>query len=320
MTVKGAPPNEIARAVRHSMVVIDADKHELNYKLSAQLEGITSLKAKYQDGGGASTIISRAGSETRIPKQRPRVDIDPKTGEKIHYETGETYTKLHTNKRTGIVTEKVITRIEKSNRMRDTKDAMTLSSGMPIETVYATYANQMKALANQARLEMIGVKSRPYSPSAREVYQKEVDTLVAQLNIAKKAAPMERKAQLLTDSIVKKKQQDNPGMSKETLKKVRNQALAEARLRVGSKKKDIKITPREWDAIQAGAISPSMLNDILKNTKSEMIKQLATPRTQTGIPNYKLNRAKAMLNSGHTQAEVAAALGISTSTLIEYLP
>lgn len=35
MTLKGAPTNEIERAVRHSMVVIDSEKHKLDYKQSA---------------------------------------------------------------------------------------------------------------------------------------------------------------------------------------------------------------------------------------------------------------------------------------------
>ena len=48
MTLKGACQDEIARAVRHSMVVIDAEKHGLDYKRSAQENGISALKKSYQ--------------------------------------------------------------------------------------------------------------------------------------------------------------------------------------------------------------------------------------------------------------------------------
>lgn len=77
MTLKGAPPDEMARAVRHSMVVIDAEKHELDWKKSAKDNNIDELQRKYQpkvpgtykEGqksyGGAGTIISRAKSEYR---------------------------------------------------------------------------------------------------------------------------------------------------------------------------------------------------------------------------------------------------------------
>lgn len=76
MTLKGATQDELARAVRHSMVVIDAEKHKLDYKKSEQDNGITALKKKYQahendDGyGGAATLISRAKSETSVLKEK----------------------------------------------------------------------------------------------------------------------------------------------------------------------------------------------------------------------------------------------------------
>src|SRR5690606_21658099 len=72
MTIKGANTNEIARAVRHSMVVIDAEKHNLNYKQSAIDNGISQLKQKYQGGAdkGASTLISRTTSEQRVPTRK----------------------------------------------------------------------------------------------------------------------------------------------------------------------------------------------------------------------------------------------------------
>ena len=43
MTLQGAPENELARAVKHSMVVIDAEKHKLDYKQSFIFVQIPSI-------------------------------------------------------------------------------------------------------------------------------------------------------------------------------------------------------------------------------------------------------------------------------------
>lgn len=106
MTLQGASSEELARAVRHSMVVIDAEKHKLNYKLSEKENGIEELKNKYQGGGGASTLISRAKSEINVPERKEgmlitdpetgkkkKQYIDSNTGKKLYSETGRTYLK-----------------------------------------------------------------------------------------------------------------------------------------------------------------------------------------------------------------------------------
>lgn len=152
MTLKGATQDELARAVRHSMVVIDAEKHKLDYKKSEQDNGITALKKKYQahendDGyGGAATLISRAKSETSVLKRKGSPIIDKETGEQSWKTVREEY--VDKNGRTQV-------RTQKSTKMAETRDARTLSSGTPQEEAYADYANTMKALANQARKEMI---------------------------------------------------------------------------------------------------------------------------------------------------------------------
>lgn len=48
MASAGASDSEIARAVRHSLVIIDAEKHKLDYKQSEIDNGISELKKKYQ--------------------------------------------------------------------------------------------------------------------------------------------------------------------------------------------------------------------------------------------------------------------------------
>lgn len=310
MTIKGAPDEEIIRAVKHSMVVIDAVKHELNYKQSYKDNRISELKKTYQgdsqSGSGASTIISRASGQAHPLKRR--IAIDPDTGEKIFIEKRETY-----------INKKGETKLRtiKSTQMYETNDAFSLSSGRPIETVYATHANKLKSLANQARRQAIHIKPTPVSLHAKKVYEKEIQSLESKLKIAKMNQPLERQATLLSNSIVAAKRRDNPDLTKDDLKKIKNQALNEARLRVGASKKDVMIViePREWEAIQAGAISTHKLTEILNNTDETKVKELAMPKTKVAMPSSKISRAKAMLNAGCTQAEVAERLGVSVSTL-----
>lgn len=312
MTIKGANEHEISAAVRHSMVVIDAEKHNLNYKQSAIDNNIAALKLKYQGGtrSGSSTLISKASSETRVDHRKDQIKIDPRTGEKIYEYTNESYT---TTK------GKIEPRTTISTRMMEEKNAFNLSSGTRMETVYATYANELKALANKSRLLAVNTKPLVYSPTAKETFANEVATLKAKLNIAYKNKPLERQAQLLANKIVTAKRQANPHMEAADLKKIKGQALEEARARTGAKKQRIEITPKEWSAIQQGAISNNTLHQILLNTDLEKVKQLAMPRTSKLMTNAKIARARSMSASGYTPAEIANALGVSTTTLQETL-
>lgn len=312
MTIKGANPGEIARAVRHSMVVIDSEKHNLDYKQSYIDNGIAALSEKYQGSkrGGASTLISKASSEIRVPERKPRSmaeggPIDKRTGAKVYIDTGKTYT----------IGDKIIKKTQISTKMAEVADAKRLSSGRPIEDVYASYANSLKKLANTARKITVSIKSTAYSPSAKKAYSKEVDTLNAKLNIALKNKPLERQAQIIANTIVTRKKQASPFMDNDDLKKVRNQALAEARSRTGAKKVQIEITDREWQAIQSGAVSNHKLTQILQNTDLDRVKQLATPRTKSSLSTAQTNKAQQLLKTGATQAEVADALGISVKAL-----
>lgn len=328
MTIKGARPDEIARAVKHSMVVIDAVKHELNYKQSFEDNAIGALKAKYQGvhpktgkPRGASTIVSRAKSLKPVPERRPRPfrkggPIDVKTGEKVFEPTGRTTVLSKTSKRTGVTTTEVVPRLVRSTKLAEVKDARELSSGRPIEEVYAAHSNALKALGNKARLESIRVEAFRYSPSAAKTYKSEVAKLNAALNIARKNAPLERQAQLLANSEVQAKTHGSRHtMDPDDLKKIQTQALATARARVGAKKEQIEISDEQWRAIQAGAISSHKLRQILDNADLDQVKALATPRRATVVTPARLAIAKARLASGYTQAEVAASLGIPVSTL-----
>ena len=317
MTIHGATTQELARAVRHSMVVIDAEKHKLNWRQSAIDNGIAQLKTKYQGGprAGAATLISRATSSVRVPDRKPRPAdqggaIDKATGEKRFVPTGETFVD-----RNGRVVLKTL----ESRKLAETRDAHTLSSGTPIEKVYADHSNRLKDLANKARRVAVNTTPTPYSPSAKVAYANEVSTLRSKLNIAQRNRPLERQAQLVANAIVQAKRDANPNMDASDLKKIKGLALAEARIRTGAGKQRIEITPQEWAAIQAGAISNNTLSQILANADLDRVKELATPRTKISMTDVKTARAKSMLSAGYTQAEIADALGVSLSTLKEAL-
>jgi predicted transcriptional regulator len=317
MTVLGAPFDEIARAVKHSMVVIDAEKHNLDYKRSAIENGIPALVKKYQPpkkkgrpAGGASTLISRATSELRVldRKKRPASEggpIDPKTGKIVYVETGVDY--YNGTKKT-----------EKSTKLAETDDAHSLVSiaNRPIERIYADHSNRLKSLANQARLEFLGTKGIEYSPSAAKVYADEVQMLNDKLSLALRNAPLERQAQLIAYAQYRLKKDSNPDMDDDELEKMKTKLLKNARARVGAKKELVKIEPREWEAIQAGAITKTKLEKILDNTDVDKIKELATPKDKPVMSASMKSKAVRLLrNEQYTLAEVADALGISVSTL-----
>lgn len=312
MTIQGATADELTRAVKHSMVVIDAEKHNLNWRQSYEDQRIADLKEKYQGrkNAGASTLISKANADTRVNARKLETvltnrNIDPETGERIYTETGETYTK----------NGKVYKKQQIVSRMSTVKDAFELSSGTSVETAYATYANQMKALANKARLEFLDTPTQKYNPSAKETYKNEVASLNSKLQDALKNAPLERQAQLKAGVYVAAVLKDNPSMDKDDLKKLRQQSLTAERYRTGASKHNIQITEREWEAIQAGAVSNNTLERILANTDTDVIRSYATPRSSGGLEASIISRAKAMLASGIPQSEVAKSLGVSTSTL-----
>jgi hypothetical protein len=317
MSIRGAKPEEIAAAVRHSMVVIDAEKHNLNYRQSYIDNGIASLKGKYQGRGatgrlsGASTIVSRAGSEIRVADRKLRPaskggPIDEATGAKVYVPTGDTYV----NKQGRTVTKTV-----RTTKLAEASDARALSSGMPIEEVYAAHSNSLKALANQARKDTLRTGSLVYSPTANKTYASEVASLNAKLNLALKNKPLERQAQLLAGASVKARLSANPGIDPSDVKKIKAQALTTARARVGAEKQKIMITDTEWQAIQSGAISTNKLGQILDNADSDQVRKLATPRAATVMTPSKLAIAKARLASGYTQSEIADSLGVPVSTL-----
>ena len=322
MTIKGnGDMDEIARAVKHSMVVIDAEKHHLDWRKSAIDNGIAELKEKYQGGArkGASTLISKAKGQAHplekklltnpakmTPEQRKRFY----EGEQIWVETGGT----HFNKAGKEVPNKMNT-TKMAEALQTQGSANSLSSGTIQETIYANFANRLHNLANEARKAALMSKPDKYSPSAKRTYAAEVDSLNKKLYLAELNRPLERKAQLLMGAKLKAYIKENPDIDNDELKKLRGRLIKECRDAVGAKKVPVDITDREWEAIQAHAVSYNTLKKILNNTDMDHIKQLSMPRSQPIMSDAKISRARTMLNQGRTTAEVAEALDVSISTL-----
>ena len=398
MTLAGAPPEDLAKAVRHSMVVIDAEKHKLDYKRSEKENGIAALNKKWRKivnedgeedwGRGASTIISRAKGQTSIAKTQgtPKINIkgkewyDPsrpegaliyKKADDLYYPVRKpgknpnevTYTTVDGKKITyrtddpeavakyapvknvtlkngkkvygstitnadGTISYKVDYKKEKSTRMAQTDDAMSLVSYSkhPMEIKYAEYANYMKDLANRSRIEMEGTGKIAYDANAKRKYQSEVDSLMKKLAIAESNRPKERAANRLANAEVNKKIKEaeeagNP-YSNGDIKKLKQKALTKYREEVGSisrRERNIDITENEWKAIQAGAISEAKLKKILDNTDITKLREYATPKTTKQLSSAQIGRIKALSKSNYSLGEIAKKMGVSTSTVSSYL-
>jgi len=337
MSLAGATEDELAAAVRHSMVVIDAHKHKLDYKKSEVDNNIAALHKKYQGKatGGASTIISRASGEDSVDKRKgsPKInkkgtpDYDPskpegallwKTDPDAYYEV----TKV--NKRTGEVTTQTKVIKQKTTKMAKTDDAYSLVSDArhPMEIVYADHANFMKTLANNARKELAYTGKINYDANAKRIYQPEVDSLMNKLNVALLNAPRERAAQRMANAEIQAKKQQGLLTDKGDEKKAAQRALTKYRAEVGSvrrSERNIEITDREWEAIQAGAISEHKLKQILDNADVDSLRQRATPRATTTLSQGKISKIQAMKASNYTIDEIARSVGISPSTVSQYL-
>lgn len=408
MTMGGAVDSEIVRAVKHSMTVIDAEKHNLNWKQSYEDNGIAELKEKYQGGKtkGASTLLSRSTSQESVPARKELVSPSSMTeeekeryysGKKVYRNTNETYLTL--KNKSGLTGEekKIFKKLEKKEqsegltseeektyqnlkdkkdlppeqkqafyeakkaynasvkaKRKEAKDNGTEFDGMgdipadtnglkfkveykssnskkmlerddareligegdtTVENLYANHANKLKSLAQEARKEAIATSDIEYNPSAAKAYASEVESLKNSLKKSQLNKPLEREAQRIASKKIAAKKAANPGMDEDDIKKMSNKEINKAREQTGAKRYDIKITDKEWEAIQAGAIHKTTLRNILDKADTETVRKLATPKTKKGMTTSQVSRAKALLKKGYTQAEVAEFLGVSTSTI-----
>lgn len=293
MTIKGAPFDDIAKAVKHSMVVIDSEKHNLDWKQSERDNNISALQKRYQsyvskwDGKnhtrGASTIVSLADKDTDVPD----------------------------DKRKG--------KLKKVPLMDTIPDARLLSSGTKVENEYAKYANNVKRLASDAKKIAINSKPIVRNQEATKLYSNEVLSLNRKLSEAKMNAPKERQAQILANVSYSKKIRETPELQgkdkKDERRRIADQTLAAARVKRDAKKSKIYITDKEWEAIQSGAISNSKLKDILLNGDMDRIRELATPKTINKMSAQRKQLAISLMNKGYSTSQVADSLGVSVSYL-----
>jgi DNA-binding CsgD family transcriptional regulator len=392
MTIQGASNDELARAVRHSMVVIDAEKHKLDYKQSYVENNISQLQRKYQPkfdkdgnvirGGGASTIFSRAKGEIQIDKRKGQAKInikgkswydpskpegsliytkaddkdlyyaldkyDKKTGVRTLYTTDGRQIKYDTtsngdikkyapvmrkDKNTGEVyftnpdgsiKYKTKARTQAITNMSNTDDAMTLISSYrhPKEILYAEYANSMKALANKARKSMVSTGNLKYDPNAKKIYAKEVSELEAALNNALKNSVKERTATRFAASEINERKRTQPDLKSEDIRKLSQRSMSKYREQVGAatrRERNIIITDRQWEAIQAGAISENKLKSILANSDPDSLRQKAMPKKISGLTNAQVARIRAMNNSNFTINQIAEKMNVSPSVVSKYL-
>lgn len=325
MTLRGADEDELARAVKHSMVVIDAEKHKLDYKRSERENGIPELKQKWQirvdeEGathyGGASTLLSRRKQTVRVPERRGSIRVDKETGEYIYKESGRTFTDPKTGKERKA--EDTVSLIS------ETKDARTLSSGTIQENLYADFSNKLKAMANQARKEAVNMKGIQRNPEAAKTYAPEVASLKEKYNNMIANKPKERKAMLIANANIKAKIQEqglDPTIDKKEIKKISSVEMQRARDSVGAsgRKSKVTFTDREWEAVQAGAISDNMLTKFLNSSDSDEIVKRAMPKNVAVMTSAKMSKANAMLKSGYSYAEIAKACSVPESTVYSAL-
>ena len=392
MTIAGADYDDIAKAVKHSMVVIDAPKHKLDWQRSEIDNDISRLKKLYQvkwdenkqdwHYGGASTIISRAKSTVRIPRTqgqprinakfkngKPNPDYDPnipegeyiyKTSDKAYFpksikrsknddpnimgyelldggnvkfdrnndkdreyympnkkpvkdeQTGEP---LYYTTTAGELKYKVGIDTQEKDLMSVTKDAYDLVSAKrsPMELAYADYANKMKALANEARKQMMYTKDIDRDPEAAKQYSNEVNSLMSKLNEAYKNKTPERAATALANSRIKAQITDD--MSTDKKKKIAQIEMERARNETGSRRKIINITPEEWKAIQAGAISKTKLSEILNYADIDVVREMAMPKTKKVLTTSQISKAKQLMNTKkYTLQQIADSIGASSVT------
>lgn len=338
MTIKGAGPDELARAVRHSMVVIDAEKHKLDYKKSAVDNGISALQKKYQThidaftgkaSVGSSTVISQSKSTIKekvrgkVDKATGNISIDAlkksghytavgkalvdKSGTRSVKSIADAYDKYGNGD--GTIS---YSKIPGTPIMNILPSAKKLSSGTRVETEYADHVGRMKALANEATKASHATPSFQRDPAAAKKYGTQVATLKGKVQKAAANAPRERQAQALAEKLYRERSTDD--LTPDSRKKLKSQVLTEARDKTGAHRVKVDVTPDEWKAIDNEAISANLLKDVIRYADLDKLVALAKPRTPA-LTSARVSRAKSLLDKGYTYAQVADSLGVSVSTI-----
>lgn len=337
MTLQGAPSNEIARAVKHSMVVIDAEKHKLNYKRSAEENGIDALMKRYM------THVDKVkyGELERYNPKTRRVDkvIDPDKLKK-DLTPGKEYTSASTiisRHKQSVITDgyqvevpdpksksggtKMVWRNKKETYLVNmVKDANVFlgPNATKTEHHYADYINELKAFKNKVDAEMSGIKMPARDPKAAKIYAEEVLSMKDKVNQVKINRIKERQAQRMAEVSSKAeiaRRSEDEVLKKDEISRIKQQALNKARSMVGAERTPVTITDDEWDAVQSNAVSGTLLKELVSFMDDSQLKSLATPRANKQMTEARKSKAKALLANGYTIAQVAEALGVSSSTI-----
>ena len=337
MTLQGAPSNEIARAVKHSMVVIDAEKHKLNYKRSAEENGIDALMKRYMTHVDK---VKYGDLERYNPKTR-RVDkvIDPDKLKK-DLTPGKEYTSASTiisRHKQSVITDgyqvevpdpksksggtKMVWRNKKETYLVNmVKDANVFlgPNATKTEHHYADYINELKAFKNKVDSEISGIKMPARDPKAAKIYAEEVLSMKDKVNQVKINRIKERQAQRMAEVSSKAeiaRRSEDEVLKKDEISRIKQQALNKARSMVGAERTPVTITDDEWDAVQSNAVSGTLLKELVSFMDDSQLKSLATPRANKQMTDARKSKAKALLANGYTIAQVAEALGVSSSTI-----
>lgn len=287
MTIKGATDTELARAVKYSMVVIDSEKHHLDYKAAKSAYAINALQKKYMtkinpDTGrksiGANTLISVAKHES---------------------EKGEGKGSL-------------ISKLANEGKLSK------INSGSPVENAYQAYIEKLQTIKNEGRKAVQSVDIPKRDPKAAKIYSKEVISLNSKIKSIESQAPLERKAQTEANRAFKDYLDANPDISQDRKKSLKSEMLNNARSANGIDPYDKKvhISPQEWDAIQANAISKTALEKLLSKADMDELRNYATPKNIPTVSANKLASIKRLMSSGkYSLAEIAQSTGLSANAI-----
>ena len=334
MTLQGAERKEIERAVKYSMIVVDAPKHKLDYKRAYKELEIEALKDKYmthsyvdsltgevKEGKGAATIITRARGQAQIYARTGRQKIDPETGLLVWPEWSKVKENTEFVDKKGKL-HKAGPRIIKDYWMNVVTDANELirNPDNKVEVAYAEYANALKGLANEARLEMLNLKGGKRNPSAARIYANEVLSLEQKYAECLKAKSSERAATILANALIAAYESENgieDGEWEDTSdkKKFYQKCLTKARAVKGSKRPQITLTQNEWDAIEAGAFSLDKLKKYFAFIDEDTLRMYAMPKDNKKVSAMVKSRVASMQKRGYTTEEIAKSVGLSTSAV-----
>lgn len=316
MTIKGATTDELARAVKHSMVVIDSEKHQLDYKASEAQFAIPALRKKYQShdtvGGITQKLIKLDGTVETVVTQQKK---SPQAGASTLISRADS--KVATVKREYLDKngKKKVAIDEEAPLLNRVKDLSKISSGTQVESAYGDYINGLRGVNEKALTSLEKLPPFKRVPAQSKKYASEVASLKEKVRLAEANAPRERQAQILAEQLYRKSYDKD--MSDDARRRLAAQSLAQAREATGASRKTVEVTPKEWEAIDNLAISKDQLEKIIRYGSVEQLVKLAKPKTT--VSPAKINKAQMLLDKGYTWAQIAESVGMSATAIQDAL-